>query len=111
MCENKIIVIITISYVDDLKVFAASECKLKVVSRSTCSTMEDKGLHWNSKKCNVIHVRRGKQVQNVKDLKLDETTVVKNFESGFTYKFLGIRDSVMQDENQALTEAAKVYLK
>ena len=96
--------------VDDLRVFAASESKLNRVLRSTCNAMQDMGLHWNSKKCNVIHVRRGKQVQNAKDLRLDETTEVKNLESGFNYKFLGIREAVMQDEKQALTEATKAYL-
>ena len=77
-------------YVDDLKVFAASECKLNRVLRSICNAMQD---HWNSKKCNVIHVRRGKKVQNAKELRLVETTVVKSLTSGFNYKFLGIRES------------------
>lgn len=69
------------------------------------------GLHWNPKKCSVIHVRRGKKVQDAKDVKLNETSVVKNLESGSNYKFLGIKESVMQDEKQALTEAAKVYFR
>ncbi|PFX28868.1 Retrovirus-related Pol polyprotein from type-1 retrotransposable element R2 [Stylophora pistillata] len=94
-------------YVDDMKVFAASETKLNQVLRSTCTAMQDMGLHWNSKKCSVIHVRRGKQVEDAKDVKLNETSVVKNLESGSNYKFLGIKESVMQDEKQALTEAAK----
>ena len=34
-------------YVDDRKVFAASECKLNRVLRSTCNAMQDMGLHWN----------------------------------------------------------------
>lgn len=90
-------------YVDDMKVFAASETKLNQVLRSTCTAMQDMGLHWNPKKCTVIHVRRGKQVEDAKDVKLNETTVVKNLESGSNYKFLGIKESVMQDEKQALT--------
>ena len=97
-------------YLDDLKVFAASECRLNRVLRSICNAMQGMGLHWNSKKCNVIHVRSSKQVQNAKDLRADETTVSKNLESGFNHKFVGIRESVMQDENQALTEATMVYL-
>ncbi|PFX18700.1 hypothetical protein AWC38_SpisGene16924 [Stylophora pistillata] len=53
----------------------------------------------------------GKQVQDAKDVKLNETSVVKNLESGSNYKFLGIKESVMQDEKQALKEAAKVYFR
>ena len=97
-------------YVDDFKVFAASGCRLNTVLRSICNALQCMGLHWNSKKCNVIHVRSSKQVQNAKDLRADETTVSKNLESGFNHKFVVIRESVMQDENQALTEATMVYL-
>ena len=69
-------------YVDDLKVFAASEAKLNTVLRATSTAMQDIGLQWNPKKCNVIHVRRGKQVEDAADLKLDEATLVKNLEAG-----------------------------
>ncbi|PFX33106.1 Retrovirus-related Pol polyprotein from type-1 retrotransposable element R2 [Stylophora pistillata] len=65
-------------YVDDLKVFAASETKLNQVLRSTCTAMQDMGLHWNPKKCSAIHVRRGKQVQDAKDVKLNETILLQN---------------------------------
>ena len=34
-------------YVDDLKVFAASESKLNTVLRATSDDMLDIGLHWN----------------------------------------------------------------
>ena len=38
-------------YVDDLKVYAASEGKLKRVLTGTRVAMEDVGLQWNKKKC------------------------------------------------------------
>ena len=79
-------------YVDDLKVFAA-----------------DIGLQWSHKKCNVIQVRRGKQVEDAADLKLDEATLVKNLGAGSSYKFLGVKESTLQDEKLALPVAAKVY--
>ena len=63
-------------YVDDLKVFAASESKLNTVLRATSDAMLDIGLHWNPKKCSVIHIRKGKQIENAADLKLDESTLV-----------------------------------
>ena len=91
---------------DDLKVFAASEARLNTVLRATSTAMQDMGLQWNPKKCNVIHIRRGKQVEDAADLKLDE----KNLEAGSSYKFLGVKESTLQDEKLALAVAAKVYL-
>ena len=97
-------------YVDNLKVFAASEAKLNTVLRATSTAMQDIGLQWNPKKCNVIHVRRGKQVEDAADLKLDEATMVKNLEAGSSYKFLGVKEFTLKDERLALAVAAKVYL-
>ena len=79
-----------------LYVFAASESKLNRMLRSTNKAMKDMVLQWNSKKCNVIHIKRGKQLQDVQDLDLDETAVVENIRSGSSYKFLrnkGDRDA------------------
>ena len=88
---------------DDRKVFAASESKLNTVLRATSNAMLDIGLHWNPKKCGVIHLRKGKQIENAADLKLDEYTLVKSLKTGSSYTFL-------QDEKLALAVAAKVYL-
>ena len=46
-------------YVDDLKVYAASETKLKVALREVQAAMGDIGLLWNEKKCAVVNVKRG----------------------------------------------------
>ena len=80
-------------YVDDLKVFASSESKLNRALRSTSTAMQDMGLQYNPKKCNVIYVRKGKQVEDAVDLKLDETTLVANLKTGAKYVFLGVRES------------------
>ena len=45
-------------YVDDLKVYAASEAKLKVVLREVQKAMGDIGLLWNERKCAVVNVKR-----------------------------------------------------
>ena len=71
---------------------------------------QDIGLQWNPKKCNVIHVRGGKQVEDAEDLKLDKATLVKNLEVGSSYKFPGVKESTLQDEKLPLTVAAEVYL-
>ena len=77
---------------DDLKVFAASESKLNTVLRATSDAMQDIGLHWNPKKCSVIHIRKGKQIENAADLKLDESTPVQSLKTGSSYKFLGVSE-------------------
>ena len=46
-------------YIDDLKVFAASESTLRRVLRSVKDDMECVGLKWNEKRCAVEHVKRG----------------------------------------------------
>ena len=97
-------------YVDDLKVFAASEAKLNTVLRATSTAMQDIGLQWNPKKCTVIHVRRRNQVEDAADLKLDKATLVKKHKAESMYKFLGVKESTLQDEKLALAVAANVFL-
>ena len=54
-------------YIDDLKIFAASESKLELVMKMVMSSMEDVGLQWNPKKCAVAYVKRGVQVSGVSE--------------------------------------------
>ena len=72
--------------------------------------MSDIGLQWNSKKCNNIHVKRGVLVNDAAGFTLDETSVVQSIEEGFSYKFLGVCETVKQDDKFALVSAAKVCL-
>ena len=41
---------------------------------------------------------------------MDGATLVKNLEAGSSYKFLGVKESTLQDEKLALAVAANVYL-
>ena len=61
--------------------------------------MQDIGLHWNQKKCSVVHVKRGAQVLDESGMRMDETTI------------LGVLENVRQDERLALACAAKEYLR
>ena len=60
----------------------------------------------------IITKIKSKEVQreDAANLKLGETTLVENLKTGAKYKFLGVRESVMQDDKQALTVAAKTHL-
>ena len=63
-------------YIDDLKVFGASESKLNRVLKESRGTMQGIGLHWHQKKCSVVHVKRGAQVLNESGMRMDETTTI-----------------------------------
>ena len=60
-------------YIDDLKIYAASEKKLNTVLRSTRGKTQDIGLQWNPKKCSVVHVKRGVKVEHVEGVNFDES--------------------------------------
>ena len=46
-------------YIDDIKIYAASEGKLGRIMKETRRTMSDVGLQWYQNKCAVVHVKRG----------------------------------------------------
>ena len=56
------VIVTDLLYIDDLKVFAVSESKLNRLLKETKGAMQDIGLHWNQKKCSVVHVKRGAQM-------------------------------------------------
>ena len=58
-------------YIDDLKIYAASESKLNTVHKITKDVMKDIGFEWNSKKSSVANNKRGKSVQG-SDEKVDD---------------------------------------
>ena len=47
-------------YIDDRKIFAASQTKLATVTKSTQTAMKDMGLRWNPQKWSVLHVNKGR---------------------------------------------------
>ena len=65
-------------YIDDLKIFAASQTKLATVMKSTQTAMKDMGLRWNPQKCSVLHVKGGLQQEDNDSIKLDESFVIQS---------------------------------
>lgn len=98
-------------YIDDLKIFAASESKLERVMKMVKSSMEDVGLQWNLKKCAVAHVKRGVQVTAVSGGRVVESTKIPCLDDGERYKFFGVLESVRQEDKLVLECAAKEYLR
>ena len=98
-------------YIDDLKIFAASQAKLATVMKSTQTAMKDMGLRWNSKKCSVLHVKRGVQQEDNNSIKLDESFVIQSLKQQSHYKFLRVLENIKQEDQLALECASKEYLK
>ena len=65
-------------YVDDLKVYAASEAKLKVVLREVQAAMGDNGFLWNERKCAVVNVERGCLQELAPGLKIGGHQLIKS---------------------------------
>ena len=98
-------------YIDELKIFAASQTKLATVMKSTQTAMKDMGLRWNPKKCSVLHVKRGVQQEDNDSIKLNESFVIQSLKQESHYKFLGVLENIKQEDLLALECASKEYLK
>ena len=99
-------------YIDDLKIFTASESKLSSVMNSVRAAMEDVGLIWNPKKCAVAHFKRGVRVPESTGLLMSDGNVkIPTLEDGQQYKFLGVLETLRQEEKIVLRCAAREYLR
>lgn len=56
-------------YIDDLKMFLVGEANLKRVLWVTKAAMEDVDLEWNENKFNLVHIRKGAEVQDATGFK------------------------------------------
>ena len=82
-------------FMDDLKAFAKSLQELVNVLSEVKSKMEDGGLEWNSKKCNVISIKRGKLDTTQSEIILNDGTKIGCLKSEDQYKFLGVPENVL----------------
>ncbi|PFX18510.1 Retrovirus-related Pol polyprotein from type-1 retrotransposable element R2 [Stylophora pistillata] len=97
-------------YIDELKIFASSESGLSCVMKSVKTALEDVGLQWNPKKCAVVHLKWRTPVTDSAGLKVDGNAKISSLEDGKQDKFLGVLESLKQEEKLALQSAAKEYL-
>ena len=87
-------------FIDDLKVFEQSQTKLNYVLMSTQEALKDIGLGLNPKKCSVANVKGGKQVFDGAKVNLEGTTVIASLKEGEQYTFLGVLESLKQDDTR-----------
>ena len=97
-------------YIDDLKIYAASEAKLEWIMKGVKNAMEDVGLQWNERKCAVVHVRRGR-LQESEENRIVAGEAIASLREDAQYKFLGVLENVKQQDGLVLEQAEKEYLK
>ena len=73
--------------------------------------MECIGLKWNEKKCAVMHVKPENLVSYGQSPNIDGLKPIKFLRENSHYKFLGVRESVRQEEGLVLELAAKEFLR
>jgi len=73
--------------------------------------MECIGLRWNVKKCEVIYVKRGSLVSDAESMKIDGLKPINCWREDSHYKFLGVRESVRQEDGLVLELEAKEFLR
>ena len=80
---------------------------------STKSAIEDVGLQWNPQKCAVVHWQRRVQTHNhgSSGLRVDENICVPDLEEDNQYKFLGVLETVRQEEEMSLECADTEFLR
>ena len=69
------------------------------------------GLKWNEKKCSPMHVKRGSLVSDGESMKIDGLKPINCLREDSHYKFLGVRESVRQEDGLVLELAVKEFLR
>ena len=87
----------------------ASEGKLNRVLMMAKTEMENVGLQWNPKKCNVLLARRGVVSETFNSF-TDGQATINCLKEDAQYHFLGTAERLLQEEALALDIAAPAYL-
>ena len=92
-------------YIDDMKMYAASEGKLGRVHvmKGTRGAMSDVGLKWNEKKREVVHVKRG-QLEDSGGISTGAPELIKSLNESSQYRFLGVLENKKQEDNTGLRD-------
>ena len=85
-------------YIDDLKIYTASQGKLEVLMSDARMAMEDIGQAWNEQKC--AHVKWGKL--ETSDESIIGEDVIESVKEGSPYKFLGVLENVNHEDSLVL---------
>ena len=81
-------------YIDDMKIYAASEAAM--------AAMADIGLDFNEKKCAIAHVKRGVLDSRPNSTHVGESQIIESLKEGENYKFLGVLENSKQEDTLVL---------
>ena len=66
------------------------------------SCMKDVGLHWNERKCSVVHVKKGNLKWDSESMCVGEEELLYCLKQESHYKFLDIMENIKQDDTLVL---------
>ena len=94
-------------YIDDMKIFCASQSKLNRLLKVMKTAIKDIGLVWNKKKCAVAHVKK----VDLDGTTYHDTQSIDNLKDRGNnyYKFLGILENTKEEDNMVLEATLKTY--
>ena len=76
-------------FMDDLKLYSRSEKGLDSLVQTVRVFREDIGIEFGIEKCAMLVMKKGRIVKSV-GIELPDGKVVKSFQEGESYKYLGI---------------------
>nr|CAH7731196.1 unnamed protein product [Callosobruchus chinensis] len=86
-------------YMDDLKLYAATEVQLRELLRTTGVCTSDVRMEFAMSKCKALHINKG-QWKNHPEQEIVAGQTLDNMDKNETYKYLGFNQSVKIDHTQ-----------
>nr|CAH7762385.1 unnamed protein product [Callosobruchus chinensis] len=87
-------------YMDDIKLYAATEVQLRELLRITEVCTSDVRMEFGMSKCKALHINKG-QWKNHPKQEIVAGQTLDNMDKNETYKYLGFNQSVKIDHTQA----------
>ena len=97
-------------FMDDLKLYARSECQLDSLIQSVRILSNDIGMKFGIEKCAVLVIKRGKLAQT-EGITLPDDTTIRAMEESEGYKYLGVLEASDMLHNQMKDKIRKEYLR
>ena len=97
-------------FMDDLKLYSRSEKGLDSLVQTVHVFSEDVGMEFGIEKCTMFVTEKGKIVKLV-CIELPDGTVIKSFQEGESYKYLGILDADESLEEKMKFNVSKEYIR
>nr|CAI5864221.1 unnamed protein product [Callosobruchus analis] len=95
-------------YMDDIKLYAATEVQLRELIRITEACTSDIGMEFGLNKCKVLHVNRGQWI-NHPEHEIVNGQALDNIDKDETYKYLGFNQNVKINHTQVKTQLTQEF--